>query len=118
MSILCERLIYVQHAVERELKVPKTQDHHISSPSLTIKQEFSKEDPSSDVTDHKLDPILWSDLKDFQPSKPAIMPLKMESDNNADNVYSCTDSQRLGMNFVAASVYFGPDFHFDETQLL
>ncbi|TKY56379.1 WRKY transcription factor 70 [Spatholobus suberectus] len=99
-------------------KVPNVQDHHISSPSLIEKQEFPKEDSPSDVTDHKLDPTLWSDLKDFEPSKPAIMTLKMESDNNADNVYSCIDSQRLDMDFGVASVHFGTDFRFDESQLL
>ncbi|RDX60870.1 putative WRKY transcription factor 70, partial [Mucuna pruriens] len=46
---------------------PNVQDHHICSPSLTIEQEFPKENTSSDVTDFNLDPILWSDLKDFLP---------------------------------------------------
>lgn len=114
---------YLLNFDHHDSKVPNVQDHHISSPSITIKQEFLKKDTPSDVADHKyLDPNLWSDLKDFQPFKPTIMPLKMESDdnNNADNVYSCTDSQRLDpdvINFKVPSVHFGTDFHFDESQL-
>ncbi|XP_061339214.1 probable WRKY transcription factor 70 [Gastrolobium bilobum] len=53
-------------------KIPNEQDHHISSPSLTIKQECPKENNSSYVTDRKLDPSLLSDLKDSEPSKPVI----------------------------------------------
>ncbi|KAG4954897.1 hypothetical protein JHK87_040491 [Glycine soja] len=114
---------YLLNFDHHDSKVPNVQDHHISSPNLTIKQEFPKEDTHSDVADHKYsDPNLWSDLKDFQPFKPTIMPFRMESDNNnnnntnADNVYSsCTDYQRLNMNFEMASVHFDTDFHFDES---
>lgn len=54
---------------DRESKVPNVQDndHHNSSPSIDIKQELPKEDTPSDITYHKLDPSLWSDLKDFEP---------------------------------------------------
>ncbi|CAJ1970556.1 unnamed protein product [Sphenostylis stenocarpa] len=93
----------------------------ITPPILTTDQEFPKEThTSSDLTDHKLlDPILLSDLKDFEPSNPTIVPLGKESDNTtADNVYSCTDSQRLDMDFEVAFVHFGTDFHFEEGQLL
>ncbi|XP_020210355.1 probable WRKY transcription factor 70 [Cajanus cajan] len=51
---------------DRDSKVPNVHDHH--SPSLTIKREFPKENTSSDVTDHNLDPSLWSELKDFESS--------------------------------------------------
>ncbi|RDX60869.1 putative WRKY transcription factor 70, partial [Mucuna pruriens] len=102
---------------DRDSNLPNLQDRHIiSSPSLTIKQQFPKEETPTDVIDHKLDPNLWSDLNDFQPSKPTTMPLQMESDN-ADNEYSYTDSQCLLMDFGVASVHFGTDFHFDQSQL-
>lgn len=97
-------------------KVPNEQDHLISSPTPTVKQEYSKEDTLSDLTDN-LDPSLWSDLKDFELSKPAIMPLKMASDN-ADTVYSCTGSRSLDMDFGVFSAHFVTDFHFEESQLL
>ncbi|XP_061339206.1 probable WRKY transcription factor 70 [Gastrolobium bilobum] len=94
--------------------IPNEQDHHISSPSLTKKQEYPKENNSSDVTDHELDPSLLSDLKDSEPSKPVIMPLKMES-VNAD---SCIVFQHLDIDFEVESVHLATDFHFDENQLL
>ena len=82
-------------------KVPKEQDHSISSPIPNIKQEHSKVDTPIDVADHKFDPTLWSDLKDIELSKPSIMPLKMAPDN-AD------------MDFGVDSVHFGTDgFRFD-----
>ncbi|XP_027333278.1 probable WRKY transcription factor 70 [Abrus precatorius] len=92
-------------------KVPNDHDHHnISAPSLTIKQELPKEDTPGDVKDQKLDHSLWSELKDFEPYKPAInVPLKMVSDNGARN------SQCLDMDFGVESVHFGSDFHFDES---
>ncbi|XP_061339210.1 WRKY DNA-binding transcription factor 70-like [Gastrolobium bilobum] len=95
-------------------KIPNEQDHHISSPSLTIKQVYLKEDNSSDVTDHMLDRSLLSDLKDFEAYKPVIMPLKVESVNTD----SCTVSQHLDIDLQVESVHFGTDFHFDESQLL
>lgn len=51
-------------------------DPLISSPTLTVKQEFPKESKtSSDLTDYKpFEPSLVSDLKDFEPFMPSIMP--------------------------------------------
>ena len=98
---------------------PHEHDPPISSQTPTIvKQEHPKEDTQSDLTDN-LDPSLWSDLKDFELSKPAITPIKMASDN-ADTVYSCTGSQCLDMDFgVFSSHHFGTDFPFvDESHLL
>jgi len=47
------------------------QDPPISSPTLSM-QEFPKEsNTSSDLTDHQ---PLESDLKDFEPFKPTIVP--------------------------------------------
>ncbi|CAJ1970555.1 unnamed protein product [Sphenostylis stenocarpa] len=90
----------------------------ITSPTLFIKQDFSKEThTSSDLTDHKLlDPIMLSDLKDFELSNPTVVPLGKEFGNStADNVYSCTDSQNLDMDFGGvAPDDFGTHFHFDK----
>ncbi|XP_061356062.1 probable WRKY transcription factor 70 [Gastrolobium bilobum] len=95
-------------------KVPNEQDPPISSQDPTIIKEHPKQETPSDLTDN-LDPTLWSDLKDFELSKPATIPLKMASDN-ADTVYSCTGSQSLDLDFGVFSSHFG--IHFDESNLL
>ncbi|KAJ1387528.1 WRKY domain [Sesbania bispinosa] len=80
-----------------ESKVPNLQAPPISP---TVKQEYPNDD-----TDN-----LWSDLKDFELSKPAIVP-----SDNVDTVYSCTGSQNLDMDFgVFSSHHFTTDFHFDD----
>lgn len=98
-------------------KVPNEQDPLVCSQTPIIKHEYPKEDTPRNHTDN-LDPTLWSDLKDFELSKPTI-GLKMTSDN-ADTVYSCTDhSQSLEMDFGGFSSHFiSTDFHFDESHLL
>ncbi|ESW13311.1 hypothetical protein PHAVU_008G185700 [Phaseolus vulgaris] len=89
------------------------QDHLISSPHLAIKPEFSKEiHTPSDLTDHNMFLEYW---KESEASNSTIMPLRKAPDNNADNVYSCTDSHNLDMDFgEVASVLLYPHFHFDQ----
>ncbi|KAL2339487.1 hypothetical protein Fmac_007427 [Flemingia macrophylla] len=89
--------------------LPNGQQQHdppVRSQSTNVKQEYPKDDTPSDLTDANL----WSDLKDFELSdvKPA---LKITSDN-AD-VYSCTGSRSLDMDFGMFSPHFSSDFDFD-----
>lgn len=74
-----------------ESKVPiEVQNPPITSQSQTVKQEYPNEaSTSSDVTDN-LDPNMWSDLKDFELSKPAKMP-----SSNVNTVYMCSEYQNL-----------------------
>ncbi|KAK7385439.1 hypothetical protein VNO78_31159 [Psophocarpus tetragonolobus] len=74
---------------DHDTKVTNVQNYHISSPNLTTKPEFPKEDTPSDVTYHKLL-------------------------DTPDTVYSCIDSQSLDMDFMVPSLHFDTDFHFDE----
>ncbi|CAL0305343.1 unnamed protein product [Lupinus luteus] len=99
-------------------KVPNEKDTPFCSQiDPIIKQEYPKEDTSNDLKDN-LDPTLWSDLKDLELYKPAILLSKVQSDN-ADTVYSCTDdSQSLRLDFGVFPSHFSTDFHFDENHLL
>ncbi|OIV98074.1 hypothetical protein TanjilG_09567 [Lupinus angustifolius] len=94
-------------------KVPNEKDAPFCS--QIIKQEYPKEDIPNDLKDN-LDPTLWSDLKDLELYKPAIVLSKVD---NADTVYSCTDdSQSLDLDFGVFPSHFSTDFHFDESHLL
>jgi hypothetical protein len=99
----------------------KQADHALSSSSPTIKQE-SKEDTLSDLTDNLSSlgtNYLWSDLKAFELSDPAIMSPKLGSDNGdvVSTMYSCTDTG-FDLDFVVKSGRFDSDFNFDESEFI
>ncbi|GAU46463.1 hypothetical protein TSUD_402300 [Trifolium subterraneum] len=78
----------------------------ISSERPIVKQEYPNNDDNttpqrSDLTDNLLeDNNLWSDFKDFELSKPATLSFNnVAPSDNADNVYSCTESQNLEIDF-------------------
>ncbi|XP_019414293.1 PREDICTED: probable WRKY transcription factor 70 isoform X2 [Lupinus angustifolius] len=75
-------------------KVPNEKDAPFCS--QIIKQEYPKEDIPNDLKDN-LDPTLWSDLKDLELYKPAIV---------------------LSKDFGVFPSHFSTDFHFDESHLL
>ncbi|WJX40703.1 WRKY transcription factor [Trifolium repens] len=105
---------------------------HQDSPIITserpiVKQEYPNNDDNttqiSDLTDNLLDDQnLWSDFKDFELSKPAATlsfnNVAPSDDNNADNVYSCTESQNLEIDFGLFSDFSNDLVYFDESNLL
>ncbi|XP_045820094.1 probable WRKY transcription factor 70 [Trifolium pratense] len=97
-----------------------------SSERPVVKQEYLNNDDNttpqrSDLTDNLLDEHnLWSDFKDLELPKPSTLSFNnvAPSDNNADNVYSCTESQNLEIDFGSFSDFSNDLVYFDESQLL
>lgn len=122
-QIVTDSLPWGPFLVNSDSVIPSKQDHALSSLTRTIKQE-SKEEAPSDLTDNlsSLGTSLWSDLKAFELSDPAIMSPKMGSDNGdmVSTMYSCTETGplSLGMDFVVESVDFDGDFNFDDSEFL
>ncbi|KAE9604100.1 hypothetical protein Lal_00002295 [Lupinus albus] len=79
-------------------KVPNEKDTTFCSQIIPIiKQEYPKEDTFNNDLKDNLDPTLWSDLKDLELYKPAIV---------------------LSKDFGVFHSHFSTDFHFDESHLL
>ncbi|KAJ4840950.1 hypothetical protein Tsubulata_026932 [Turnera subulata] len=115
-------------------KIPSQQNggHFITTApasTLVIKQESKEETPSDLTADNNvnssMESLIWKDLMvSFESSSAHEHGLTRSSDNYGaptSSLYSiCTEatSQSLDMEFVAKSIDFDGDFHFDESELI